>query len=65
MCHVRMRASGRLEMSKAITIGAVFLLVALIAIGLWDLFRNSNALGAFVALILVAAGIFNTWGALK
>ena len=52
-------------MSKLIKIGAALLFFALIAIGLWDLFRNSNTLVASVALILVAAGIFNTWGALN
>jgi ABC-type Fe3+ transport system permease subunit len=51
-------------MSKAITKGAALLFFALIATGIWDLFRNSNALAAFVALIFVAAGIFNAWGAL-
>ena len=51
-------------MSKAIIISAALLFFALIAIGLWDLFRNSNALVASVALIFVAAGIFNTWDAL-
>ena len=52
-------------MSRAITIGAAFLFFTLIAVGLWDLFRNSNALVASLALILLTAGIFNTWGALK
>jgi hypothetical protein len=51
-------------MSKAITVSAALLFFALIAIGLWDLFRNSNVLVASVALIFVTAGIFNTWGAL-
>lgn len=53
-----------MQMSKAITIGAALLFFALIATGLWDLFRNSNALVASVALIFVAAGFLNTWGAL-
>jgi hypothetical protein len=52
-------------MFKAKTIGVAFLFFAVIAVGLWDLFRNSNALAASLALVFVAAGIFNTWGALK
>jgi hypothetical protein len=52
-------------MFKAMTISAAFLLFALIAVGLWDLLRNSNVMAASLALVLVAAGIFNTWGALK
>ena len=56
---------GRLQIFRAIAISAAFLFFALIGLGLWDLIRNANALAASVALILVAAGIFNTWGALK
>jgi len=52
-------------MSKALGIGAGFLFFALIAIGLFDLFRGLNATVACVALIIIAVGIFNTWGAAK
>ena len=52
-------------MSKALTLGAVFLFLVLIAIGLWDLFRGLNASAALIALIFVVSGVFNTWGALN
>ena len=51
-------------MSKAIVVGASLLSFVLIVIGLWDLFRDSNALVASIALIFVVVGIFNTWTAL-
>lgn len=53
------------EMHKVIATGAGFLLFASIGIGLWDLFHGLHALAAFIALVLIAAGIFNIWGALK
>ena len=52
-------------MSKALTIGAMFLFLVLIVIGLWDLFRGLNASAALIALIFVVTGVFNTWGALN
>lgn len=52
-------------MSKALTIGAVFLFLVIIVIGLWDLFRGLNASAALIALIFVVSGVFNTWGALS
>jgi hypothetical protein len=52
-------------MSKAITVGAALLFFISIAIGLWALFRKSNALVASIALIFVVGGVVNTWGALK
>jgi hypothetical protein len=52
-------------MSKAMTAGAALLFFVLIAIGLWDLFRNLNSLAVPIALILVLAGVFNIWGALN
>ena len=52
-------------MSKALTVGAVFLFLVLIAIGLWDLFRGLNASAALIALIFVVIGVFNTWGTLN
>ncbi len=52
-------------MSKALTVGAMFLFLALIVMGLWDLFRGLNASAALVALIIVVIGVFNTWGALN
>jgi len=51
-------------MSKAITVGAALLFFLLIAIGLWDLFRNLNALVASVAIIFVIGGVLNVWSAL-
>ena len=54
-----------MQMSKALTIGAMFLFLVLIVIGLWDLFRGLNASAALIALIFVVTGVFNTWGALN
>jgi uncharacterized membrane protein YqjE len=51
-------------MSKAITVSAALLFFLLIAIGLWDLFRNLNALVASVAIIFVIGGVLNVWSAL-
>ncbi len=52
-------------MSKALSVGAVFLFLVLVVIGLCDLFRGLNASAALIALILVVSGVFNTWGALS
>jgi hypothetical protein len=52
-------------MSKAIVVGTSRLLLVLIIIGLSDLFRDSNALVAPIALIFSVVGIFNTRSALK
>ena len=52
-------------MSKALTVGAVFLFLVLIAIGLCDLFRGLNASAASIALIFAVIGVFNTWGTLN
>ena len=38
-------------MSKALSVGAVFLFLVLVVIGLWDLFRGLNASAALIALI--------------
>ena len=54
-----------MQMSKALTVGAMFLFLVLIVIGLWDLFRGLNASAALIALIFVVTGVFNTWGALN
>ena len=52
-------------MSKALAVGAMFLFLVLIVIGLWDLFRGLNASAALIALIFVVTGVFNRWGALN
>ena len=52
-------------MSKALSVGAVFLFLVLVVIGLSDLFRGLNASAALIALIFVVSGVFNTWGALS
>lgn len=52
-------------MSKAIAPSIGLLLFASIGIGLWDLFRGLDALTAIIALSLIFAGVFNTWGALN
>jgi hypothetical protein len=52
-------------MSKAMTAGAALLFFILIAIGLWDLFRNLNSLVVPIALILLLASAFNIWSALN
>lgn len=52
-------------MSKALSVGAVFLFLVLVVIGLSDLFRGLNASAALIALIFVVIGVFNTWGTLN
>ena len=54
-----------MRMSKAITVAAILVFLVSIAIGLWGLFRNLNALVASIALMFVVAGIFNSWAALQ
>jgi hypothetical protein len=39
--------------------------LALIAVGLFDLFRGANLLTGSIAVMFVAVGAFNTWCALK
>jgi hypothetical protein len=52
------------QMFKATTVGAALVCFVLIAVEVWDLLRNSNALVASIVLIFVAGGILNTWSAL-
>ena len=61
----RSRIDASAKMSKLIATSVGLLLLASIAIGLWDLFPGLNRLAAAVALVLIAAGIFNVWGALN
>jgi hypothetical protein len=52
-------------MSNAIAGSLALLVFALIAIGLWDLFRGLNTVAVFVALFFLIVGFVNCRGALK
>ena len=48
-------------MSRTLIVVICLVLFGAIAFGLWDLFRGVSLLAGFIALMFVAAGIFNTW----
>jgi uncharacterized membrane protein HdeD (DUF308 family) len=52
-------------MSKALIIVVGLVLFSAIAFGLWDVFRGASLLTGAIALMFVAAGVFNTWAVLN